>query len=281
MDSEKSTRPFGQRGMAARTEPTLEKAAPAKVTTNNIVAPAATRAIFDRLKLFLDRQGQIQGGDFISIVAALGGFAAQQAVWRCLIEPAQHNAGDYLVRVRTKQGDTLYFGDATNVFLTSTHGRLSFYALAAGGVPSDQLPDLGEIFRYVSSMLEPNFAAVRLPTAHGKFLPPRAALDTHWGWVEKALLGSGHPASEWPAILGFVSQWVIRGAATSNLPTPLGLKLLMETAIFMSKVDPRFVPGASAGIRPPEKWSNRALTTVERPVIRAEVEALLPKQLGA
>jgi hypothetical protein len=242
--------------------------------------PRASVQIYDRLRGLLDKDGFTEAGDFISIVGSLGGFACQQAVWRACIEPKNCNAGDYLIEIGTKTGGIYYFGETTNRFLIHTRGKLSFYSLAASALALDFMHeyDVRELFAYVAKMIGPRFGTVRLPPVAGHFIKPQIALERHWMWTEKVLLEAGNPPGEWPAILGLVAQFALKGSSALIAP-PTGVRLLMEAAIFMSKMDPRKVPGASAGLNPPEKWSNRGLVPETQKLAVAEVLSLMPSKL--
>jgi hypothetical protein len=241
-----------------------------------------------RLLSTYDIAGRTQVGNVLSAAGALGGFAAQQAVWRCCIEPNHQNAGDFLVNVGTKTGETFYLGEAINRFLVDTNqGRKSFWSFVAGAVPNpgpETLPDLTEIFRHVVKTFgTPAFGVVRLPQLHGLFDPPCATLRKNWEWAEKMLVEAGNSPSEWPVILGFVAHRTIVGARkmSDRLPPSVAVRLVMEAAIFSSKLDPRTVPGVGAGMSPPKEWSHRALRPETQDAVMAEVLPLLPTKIPA
>ncbi len=242
--------------------------------------PAVVPAIFERLRQSYETAGRVQIGSILSAVGALGGFASQQAVWKACIEPGGRNPGNFLVSFGTKTGEVFYFGEAINLFLQATDGRhLSFYSFVAGAVPDPgprTLPDLKAIFSYVSSTIgKPAFGVLRLPEPRGIVDPPRAALTRHWGWTEDLLRQAGNPAAEWPAILGFVAGRCMKAAKGIMAPS-LAATIVMEAAIFMSKMDPRAVPGATSGRTPPTNWSNRALTPATQKAVVDEARPLIP-----
>lgn len=273
------------------------------VSTVSNDRPDAAKVILQRISELYDINGVTQVGDVISLVGALGGFASQQAVWKSCIEPGNRNPGDFLWSVGTSGGEILFYGEATNLFLTCTNkGHYSFYSLVAGAIPENArstLPDIRQLMIHVARTAgTPDFG---IPKAAGRFENPRTSLNRNWRWVQDILLRYRNPPAHWPFILGFVANQVVKNAgpgAAGDIKEMLFEKdhrlaasfqarfpilnpqraalLMMEAAIAMSKVNPASVPGATSGLVQPEAWSNRAVTPAFQAEIAAEVLPLLP-----
>jgi hypothetical protein len=208
-------------------------------------------------------------------IGALTGFAAQTAVRERLAKrdipmPNATTAtpealSEYLrkkglfVTVTTQSGETLYFGDLINGYLV--HGANSKYRFAlwnvvaasalAAGVTQADLPDTGVMFRQIAGTVgQPEFG---IPTAAKEYQPeltPRQALNLFWPRAKLILArtdgpgpatGRGVAPEHWPLICVIVANQLVR-ATRDMLDPPIGLGLLMESAIAMSKVDPKSVP---------------------------------------
>jgi hypothetical protein len=214
-----------------------------------------------------------------SVLNALGacaGFAAQVAVWHELILPRKRNPGDYLVYATTKSNEVFFFGEAINQFLLSTGpDRLSFLSLAAGPLSNaSELPDIGELLGHVTrSIGSASFGQPRLPPSVDLSELPRAALSRTWRKAVSILLESRH--AEWPALLGAAANNIV----TSNrrfLAPPGAIKVLLEAAAPMSKLNPLTVDGS--GVPPPTltNWSMRAYKPENNRDIVTEVRAAMP-----
>jgi hypothetical protein len=243
----------------------------------------AVRLVYDKLmSVYKDGRG-IHAETILNALGAIAGFAAQQAVWKVLIEPERRNPGDYLVMVQTKSDERYYFGESINLVLTYDQGkRLSFWYFVSGAVPSNDeqpLPDLVDIFRNTAATVGSElFALPRLPDKHLPHELPRKALQRQWQHVQPLLEKAGGSPMQWPAILGVVASILMRQTA-AVLDPAIAARILMEAAIPMSKMNPQTVPGSTSGIRPVDKWSRRATDEAAADDIFKEVRKLLPTAL--
>jgi hypothetical protein len=214
----------------------------------------------------------------LNALGACAGFAAQVAVWRELILPQGRDPGEFLVHVTTTSNETFVLGEAVNLFLVvAMTDRLSFLGLAAANLASaSELPDISELARHVAGTLgDPRFGHPRLPASIDVPELPRAGLAKTWANV--ALILEDRRAAEWPAFLGAAALHIVR-ASKASLPPPLALKVLLESAMPMSKLDPRTVEDAGFTVPPFGLWSQRALKPDQQPAITAEVRAVMPVQ---
>lgn len=245
----------------------------------------AVKLVYEELmSAYQDQQG-VHAETILNAVGAIAGFAAQQAVWKVLIEKGRRNPGDYLVMVQSDSGDRYYFGEAINLVLTCTQpGCLSFWSFVAGAVPNpsvDTLPDLMDIFRNTAATVGGElFAVPRVPEKHLPRELPVKALKRNWANIQLILDRTGGDPMQWPALLGVVANILIRQIGDQLTPA-LAARIIMESAVPMSKINPQAVPGAIAGTKPTDKWSVRAAQESSVKDIYKEVRKAMPAALSA
>ena len=201
-------------------------------------------------------------------VGALAGFAAQNAALRSIGASAAPSPKDALMTAEAG-GEVYYFGNRINGYLVQQAGEYAyplwgFIAAAAmqSGLPRQDLPDVIEMFNHVSKSIGTSeFGIPRAATKeHPTHLTPRKALETFWprtkillSNADRVLVkglsgletapegGTSVPEEHWPLILALVAQQFIR-MAKDTLGPRLAFAFVMETAIMMSKVDPKTIP---------------------------------------
>ena len=157
----------------------------------------------------------------------------------------------------TKSGERFYFGDLINGYLvqqsTSDYPLWGFVAAAAiaAGVPGAELPDYVAMFRRASATVgTAEFGTMQVAEAHQPHLSARQALDLFWPRTRLILEctdGPGPPRDRgvkpehWPLVTALVARQFVT-LAKDTLDPRIGVALLMEAAITMSKVDPKTVP---------------------------------------
>jgi hypothetical protein len=118
----------------------------------------------------------------------------------------------------------------------------------------EELPDPRPMFRHVSqSVGTPEFGILHPPQNLSPQLTPRQALDQFWprakfifertdgqGIVEPAKGKSVRP-EYWPLIAALVARQSLL-MSKDTIDPRVGVGLIMESAIAMSKVDPKTVP---------------------------------------
>lgn len=174
---------------------------------------------------------------FLAILGSLAGFSCQMSLRGG--DPKARPASP-IAEIKGKNGRTYYAGDALNAPLVE--GPLSIWALAAGGAQTAgclDFPDLPELFKHVAATLGGDqFGLPRYPAGHD------ASWDTPEGWVRVAWpkLSPMLPvfcdkASEWPVLFALAAHNAIL-MGKDALDPALGLRIIMETAVPMSKVEP-------------------------------------------
>jgi len=256
---------------------------PWKSPEDTVTANFAIGSLRESLMVWLKNDDGVQAETALVSIGALMGFAAQTAVWtrlgkRDIPMPDATTAtpeavSEYLrtkglfVTVTTQSGETLYFGDLINGYLV--HGANSKYrftlwnvvaasALEAGLKQAD-LPDTGAMFRRIAETAgKPDFGIPTAPRGHQPWLTPRKALNLFWPHAKVIFTrtdgpgpAQGHSVApeHWPLIGVIVANQIVRNTK-STLNPRIGLSLLMESAIAMSKVDPKSVPQT---LSPPTK----------------------------
>jgi hypothetical protein len=212
----------------------------------------------------------------LNALGACAGFASQVAVWRELILPANRNPGDFLAYAATKAREIFFFGEAINQFLFSTGpDRLSFLSLAASTLASaSELPDIGELAAHVArSVGDASFGRPRVPPSVDLPEFPQPALIRTWGSATK-ILHERRP-SEWPALFGAAANNIVNSNRTF-VPPPIALRIMLEAAVPMSKLNPALIE--DSGVRLPSltNWSMRAVRPENVREIVAEVRAVMP-----
>lgn len=246
---------------------------------------SAWAEISDRLCASYDPKSPHRLSVLLGAIGALGGFAAQQAVWKTFIEPRDLNPGQYLLYIRAKNGDLYYYGETINRFIMETGADVfCFYTFVAGAIPNptdERRPNLNEMFAYTAGVIGSERYGKRRFIRDGDNVEHvEISLKRHWKWVSRIMDESGHPSSAWPAILGQAAQHIISKVASSLDPT-VAARLVMDSAIAMSKFDPKKVPGATSGLIEPKDWVNTAAfggEPVQKRLI-SEVHAALPKSI--
>jgi hypothetical protein len=212
-------------------------------------------------------QRRVHAETLMTMVGALAGFSAQHAIWETVVQtgklPANGgpnmNAGAFVVATM-KNGEAYYFGDLLNSYLIpqnhplgpGQHTLWSFLAAAvqsSGGQPLGP-QEVGEIFKNsAATMGGPQFGVPRLPDAHRPRLSPRAALNALWPATRKLLDRDDAPGAQgrrlspahWPTVIALTAQKLIQ-LSKETLDPALSMRIILEAAVPMSKVDPKTVP---------------------------------------
>jgi hypothetical protein len=200
--------------------------------------------------------GRIHAETYISAVGAIAGYAAQ----RTLFAESPPVMGVNINRVHTASGEHYWFGDALNNLLvpkTNAEANRCVWSLALGGATSagirpGEIPDLGSMFKHVASTIGgSNEGRSSVPAEHQAHMAARDLLKVVWPTAIMCFSGKfPNQSHELPAAP--VAWWSAIAAQASNrpvqdvkgvLPPAIAVTLLMESAIYCSKLDQSKVEG--------------------------------------
>jgi hypothetical protein len=178
----------------------------------------------------------------LTALGALAGFSGQMAIWETVIKTGKMPEDKAFAVVRTKNGETYYFGDLLNEFLFGNKpGTFSICAMvlsAAQQCGAQTLPDIGDIVRHVAGTVGTDaFGIPRLPPQHMPKSPPIELLDKFWNPVRNFLVVNVHSPVQWPLVIALSSQKVI-AMAKSAIDPVLAAQVFMEASIPMARIDP-------------------------------------------
>jgi hypothetical protein len=244
-------------------------------TDDEIVVNLAIGSLRESMMGWLTSERGVHAETLLVSIGAISGFAAQAAVnerirKRDVPGISKDMSGPELskflgekglaVVVTAKSGETFYFGDLINGYLVhqvttvDAHlfGILAAAAMQSGAKAAD-LPDPIPMFRHASQTVgTPEFGILHPPAPLSPQLTPREALDKFWPRVKfifERTDGQGVPPAKgrnvkpeyWPLISALVARQLL--LFTKDIVEPrIGVALIMESAIVMSKVDPKTVP---------------------------------------
>lgn len=199
----------------------------------------------DSLELLVGELKDERGVHVETILTTLGsiaGFSAQMAIRESAIEAGEPLKLSDLMLVETKNGEKFYFGDRVSAFLfpvaeeTISLGYLIEGAAAdLGGQYKVNIPDLaGHVAATVGG---PEFGVPRLPPEHMPHRPPLALLDKFWNPMRNIVAEQEVPPLDRPMIHGLTTQVMLMNVRDAIDPD-LAARIVMESAVPMSKVDP-------------------------------------------
>jgi hypothetical protein len=228
-----------------------------------ILANLAIGSLRDSLLKWLTTERGIHAETLMVAIGALAGFAAQNAAFRSIGPPGTPMPKDAIV-VAEAGGQRYYFGDRINGYLVhqtgeSAHPLWGYVAAAAleAGLAQADLPDVNEMFAHVAKTVgTPAFGIPRVPEGIEPHLTPRQALEDFWpgaqvllsnaddvllgGIKSLPLHGTSVAEDHWPLVVALVARQYILMAKDTLAPRT-ALSLVMESAIAMSKVDPKTI----------------------------------------
>jgi len=137
-----------------------------------------------------------------------------------------------------------FFGDTLDALVTSMEPKhLSIWKIVAGGTLAsggEHLPDIGNLLRHCMATVGTSaFGLPRLPDDHLPSIMPRAALERFWPGV-RLLLTLAEPL-HWPLHMANAAHKLMQ-AMKGAISPDLAVRIVMEAAVPMSRVDPATVP---------------------------------------
>lgn len=208
------------------------------------------------LMTYADPNGVLRSADLISALGGVSGFFAQLRARELLKTPAWQARKGALVDVETKDGAHYVFGDAINVGLYGSSedglGLWNYIAPAAGDPQIESKIDLMEIAAHTAATVgDPAFGVARVPPAYHPSEPALAALKRDAPVLLAELQRLKVPADQYVTLFGGTAQKIVPFVAgerdfkvDAKLPPFEAVRLFMETAVPMSKIDP-----GSIGVR--------------------------------
>jgi hypothetical protein len=217
----------------------------------NVQSPSVAPGLGDtptRIADWLLRELKDQRGvhceTLLTAIGALTGYAAQQALWEGMVKPGKLAITEAFKVVDTPSGATYFFGDALDTLLTSAEPKhVSVWKIVAGGALAgggEHLPSVPDLLRHSAATAGTSaFGLPRLPDDHLPSILPRAAVERFWPGA-RLLLSLAEPL-QWPLLMAHAAQKLMQAMKGSIAPD-LAVKIVMEAAVPMSRVDPTTVP---------------------------------------
>jgi len=200
-------------------------------------ARIGAKEIFQRLLNGLKNEKGVHIESLLCALGALAGYSCQanlraQALAKGMPETAAFQT------VGTKGGKEYFFGDPLNNALAGS--QYSVWGLAAGAAQhagAKELPDLNEIFQHTSSVVGGDqFGIPRVHENHRAGDTPINYLKALWPSLLPTVKLFCPNSVDWPILYGLALQEAI-DLGKSAIDPALALKIVMESAIPMSKVD--------------------------------------------
>ena len=200
--------------------------------------------IADWLMRELKDQRGIHCETILTVIGALAGYSAQQALWEGMVKPGKLAITQAFKVVETNGGATFFFGEALDSLLASVEPKhLSIWKIVAGSALTgggDHLPDLDNLLRHCAATVgTSSFGLPRLPDDHLPSIMPRTALEEYWPGA-RLLLALAEPL-HWPLHMANAAQKLIQ-AMKGSIAQDLAVRIVMEAAVPMSRIDPATVP---------------------------------------
>jgi hypothetical protein len=185
-------------------------------------------------------------------LGALAGYAAQQAIRETMVKSGRLTLDQAFVVIETRSGEWFFFGDLLNAVLGAQEGSaagsrnssrhtiwriISDAGHQAGAI---SLPDITDIVKHCAATVGTvDFGLPRLPDVHMPAVLPREAVSRFWQPTLRRLNGAG-PMS-WPLHLAMAAHKLIIDMKDTIRPD-IAVRIVMEAAVPMSKIDPVTVP---------------------------------------
>lgn len=215
---------------------------------DDVACNLALAHLVGNLPRHLTVEGRVHAETYVAAVGAIAGFAAQRTLFETL------GPGATMQAATTKDGNRYWFGDALNDMLVpraESDAGTKVWSIAAGaaasaGLPIAKMPDERKMFAHVASALGGEKEGLpSVAPKHHPQLPGRTLLKTVWPLAlicfSGKFPGTDHeygmaPRKWWSAIAARASGRPIFDVK-EVLPPDIALTILMETAIYASKLD--------------------------------------------
>ncbi len=212
--------------------------------------------LFYNLPARLTVDGRVHSETCLTAIGAIAGFAAQRALFARMAETKDPALTVQMKVVKTTAGDIFFVGEPLNRMLVPQQpGERGLWPLAAGeavaaGVPMNELPPLGDMFAHVAATVGSDREGLpSVPAEHHPHMRTKDLLKAVWPLALMCFSGRLPGAKRefgiasvkfWPAIAAHVAQSLMR-KALPGLDPRIALTLVMESAIYASKLDPAVI----------------------------------------
>jgi hypothetical protein len=196
-------------------------------------------------------EGRIHAETLVAASGAIAGFSAQQSLLAQLISSNDQATLSQFKVATMKNNERFFFGTPLNNALignAETEIGAKLWSLAAGGAVAagldiSRLPNTDPMFAYVANSVGSDFFPSL--SENRPALPAKELLKTVWplamkcfnGEISGATAKSGPTSMQWrPVIASYAANTFIRQVKNVLEPAK-SLQILMETAIYCSKID--------------------------------------------
>lgn len=181
----------------------------------------------------------------LSSFGALAGFGCQMAV-RSMVEKGHIPAGEAFMVANTADGSKYFFGPHLNMPLISA--PVSVVGLICGGINragSTDYPNVEAMASHVVSTFgNESFGRLTVPANHQPLISPLDSLKRFWPQIYPTFSiffqGGLEPMSFGWQFAEAAQRVIVE--AKDILPPPLAGRIALESAMFMSKIDPALIP---------------------------------------
>jgi hypothetical protein len=179
----------------------------------------------------------------LTIVGALAGYAAQRAIWEGVVQTGGLSPTDVFEVRKTEAGEKFFFSTETDKLIGSLDPRyLSIWKIITANTKTStgEHPDVTELLEHcAASVGTPEFGVPRLPDGRQANLLPREAVNRLWAKARQQLAKT--EPTLWPMNMAVAARSLIV-AAQRAIPLAVGIRIVMEAAVPMSRIDPATVP---------------------------------------
>lgn len=265
---------------------------------------SATANLLTALTRRLTLNGVVHAETCLAAIGAIAGLAAQRAVFQQLAEQNDPAALKQIRSARTRTGVEYFSGEPLSRMLVPSPGTKGPEGMEGGiwslvtagalrtGMPARMLPDLGEMFSHVAHILAHGEEGRPSVADHQPHMTGRETLQIVWPVAMDCFLGRApdlfphKPTAmrRWPAIAACVAGELIEKTAGILHPR-IGLIIVMESAIYASKIRPASVYAAAQAPRPTlvERLENLSSSLEGKPAESQTIDArdIAPRHAAA
>lgn len=202
-----------------------------------IGAKIGSKEITQRLIGTMKTERGVHIESLLSALGSLAGYSCQAALRAQAVARGKPATG-LLTAVEARNGETYFFGDHLNRLMAES--QYSVWGISGSGAQQAgcaRLPDLSDIFKHVASVVGTEaFGVPRIPERNKPQDSPINYVRALWPVLQPLVAKFCPNPEHWPILLSLSIQDVI-GMGKSEIDPCLALRLVMESAIPMSKVN--------------------------------------------